>query len=139
MKKLFLVILATLWVSSSQLALAAEGGSEKIIAYYFHGSFRCFTCNAMEKYAREAVDNNFQNELKSGKLEFREVNVESPGNEHYIKDYGLFTKSLILSLEKDGEEERSKNLDKIWLLARDKEKFIAYVTDELKEFLKEVQ
>jgi len=44
-----------------------------------------------------------------------------------------------LSLVKDGKEVKSKNLDKIWDLARNKQKFIDYVTGEIKEFMKDTQ
>ena len=40
---------------------------------------------------------------------------------------------------KDGKEIKSKNLDKIWQLARNKQKFIDYVTAEIKGFLEDVK
>ena len=108
----------------------------KVTAYYFHGSFRCVTCTNIEKYSKEAIEANFKDVLASGKLEFKAVNVEESGNEHFADDYQLYTKSLILSLVKDGEEVRSKNLDKIWQYAGNKQKFIEYVTNEVNSFLK---
>ena len=113
--------------------------SAKVIAYYFHGSFRCYTCTNMEKFSREAMEKNFKDALVSGKLEFKAVNVEDRGNEHFVDDYKLYTKSLIVSLVKDGKEVKSKNLDKIWELAHNKDKFIDYVTAEVGEFIKEVK
>jgi len=75
--------------------------------------------------------------LQSGRLTFQAVNVEEKRNGHFTKDYQLYTKSLILSLVKDGEEIKSKNLDKIWEYAQNKQKFIQYVTAEIAEFLKD--
>ncbi len=111
----------------------------KVIVYYFHGSFRCFTCTNMEKYSREAVEANFKDAVVSGKVEFKEINVEDQGNEHFVDNYKLYTKSLILSLVKDGKEVKYKNLDKIWEYARNKFQFIDYVTRELNEFMKDAQ
>ncbi len=141
MKKLLFVILAVVAViSASSLAFAAENKSAtKIMAYYFHGTFRCYTCTNMEKYSREAIEANFKDALASGKLEFLSVNVEDRGNEHFVNDYQLYTKTLILSLVKDGKEVKSKNLDKIWELARNKQKFIDYVTSEISGFMKDAQ
>ncbi|MCK9432600.1 MAG: nitrophenyl compound nitroreductase subunit ArsF family protein [Candidatus Omnitrophica bacterium] len=139
MKRLFLVILAAVAVISASAVFAADSSSAKTIAYYFHGSFRCPTCMKMEKYSREAVDSNFKDALASGKLEFKAVNVEEGGNEHFVNDYKLYTKTLILSMTKDGKEIKSKNLDKIWELARNKQKFIDYVTSEVKAFMKDTQ
>ena len=140
MKKLILIFLAAVAVISiSFFAFAGQNNPSKVTAYYFHGSFRCPTCTTMERYSREAIETNFKNELVAGKLEFKAINVEDRGNEHYVNDYQLYTKSLILSLVKDGKEIKSKNLDKIWQYARNKQKFIDYVTDEINSFLKDVE
>lgn len=140
MKKLFLVILAAVAIiSASSLAIAVKDKPvAKVIAYYFHGTFRCYSCTNMEKYSREAIDANFKDALASGKLEFKAVNVEARGNEHFVNDYRLYTKALILSFVKDGKEVKSKNLDKIWEYSRDKQKFINYVTAEISGFMKDV-
>lgn len=138
-KKLFLVILAAVAVISSAIAFAADSRSAKVMAYYFHGSLRCYTCTNMEKYSRVALDTNFKDALASGKLEFKAVNIEDQGNEHFVDDYKLYTKALILSLVKDGKEIKSKNLDKIWELARNKQKFIEYVTREVNAFMKDAE
>ncbi len=111
----------------------------QVVAYYFHGTFRCPTCFNMEKYSREAIETNFKDALSSGKLEFKAVNVDDKGNKHYTNDYKLYTKSLILSLVKDGEEIKHKNLEKIWEYVYSKQKFIDYVTEELNGFMKDAQ
>jgi len=111
----------------------------RVIAYYFHGTFRCYTCRTMEQYSKEAIEANFKDALASGKLEFKVVNTEESGNEHYVNDYKLYTKSLVLSLIKDGKEVKSKNLTKIWECAGNKQRFFDYVSEEVNNFLKEAQ
>jgi len=93
----------------------------------------------MENYSREALEANFKDTLASGKLEFKSVNVEEDKNEHFVKDYQLYTKTLLLSFVKGGKEVRSKNLDKIWEYARDKNKFMDYVTQETRLFMEEAK
>jgi hypothetical protein len=143
MRKHLFAILTALTLASilpfmtSPVSAENASSSGTITAYYFHGTFRCSTCNKMEKYAKEVIEKDFKDELASGKLVFRSVNVESKGNEHYTKDYQLYTKALILSSVKDGKEVRSKNLDKIWEYVRNKKKYEAYVRDEVAAFLKE--
>ena len=140
MKKLLFVILAVVAViNAGSLAIAEDNSQAKVTAYYFHGSFRCSTCTNMEKFSREAIETNFKDALASGKIEFKAVNVEDRGNEHFVNDYKLYTKSLILSMVKDGVEVKSKNLDKIWELARNKQKFVDYVTSEINGFMKDAQ
>ncbi|OGX19156.1 MAG: hypothetical protein A3K83_05360 [Omnitrophica WOR_2 bacterium RBG_13_44_8b] len=139
MKKIIQALAVVAVISVGSFAFAETSPQAKVIAYYFHGSFRCVTCTNMEKYSKEAIETNFKDALASGKLEFKAVNVEERGNEHFVDDYKLYTKSLILSLVKDGKEIKSKNLDKIWELARNRQKFIEYVTGEVNAFVKDAQ
>jgi hypothetical protein len=134
-KKIAQVLAIAAIISTGSLAFAQTSTQAKIIAYYFHGSFRCLTCTNMEKYSKEAIEANFKDEIASGRFEFKVINVEEKGNEHFVDDYKLYTKSLILSLVKDGKEVKSKNLDKIWRLAGNKQAFIGYVTAEVNEFM----
>jgi len=143
LKKLFLVLLAVAALSSSgiiflPLVQAAENvKGAHVVVYYFHGQMRCPTCYKLEQYSKEAIETNFKDALASGKLEFKVVNVEDKGNEHYGKDYQLYTKSLIFSLVKDDKEIKWKNMDKIWEYVGNKERFIDYVKSGVVDFLKE--
>ena len=68
-------------LSAGYPILAAEKTSAgKVTAYYLHGTFRCYTCNLMEKYSKEAIETNLKDALASGALEFKSVNVENKGN-----------------------------------------------------------
>ena len=109
-----------------------------VIAYYFHGTFRCPTCHKLEQYSREAIEANFKNELTSGKMVFKTVNVDEKANEHFVNDYQLYTKSLVISLVRGGKEEKFKNLTKIWEYVGNKQRFYDYVWDEIATFLKEL-
>lgn len=134
-----IVILSVAAVISLPVFAVEDKPAVKIIAYYFHGSFRCSTCTSMEKYSKEAIETNFKDVLASGKLEFKVVNVEERGNEHFVKDYQLYTKSLILSMTKNGKGIKSKNLDKIWKYAGNKRKFTDYVIGEINGFMRNVR
>jgi len=145
LKKLFFVLLAVVVLSSlgiifPPIAQAVENVSgARVIAYYFHGDMRCPTCYKLEQYSKEAIESNFKDALASGKLEFRVINIEDKGNEHYGKDYQLYTKSLILSLVKDGKETKWNNMDKIWEYVGNKQKFIDYVKSGVADLLQEAK
>ena len=138
MKKIVLTLLTVALVSAGALSsFAADMPSgNKVIAYYFHGNFRCPTCYKLEQYSKEAIDANFKAELASGKLTFKAINTDEKGNKHFVNDYQLYTKSLVISLVKDGKEVKSKNLTKIWDYVGNKQKFFDYVTSEINNFLK---
>jgi hypothetical protein len=109
----------------------------KVIAYYFHGTFRCATCRTIEQYSHDAIQTYFAEELGNEKLKFRPLNIEEPENKHFIHDYQLVTRSLVLSLVTDGKETKWKNLTDVWKLVGDKDNFFQYVKDEVEKFLKE--
>ena len=121
---------------ASQIAVTSHNA--KVIAYYFHGTFRCTTCQTIEKYSKEAIEHYFANELKNGTLEFKSLNVEEAENRHYVQDYQLFSRALVISLVKQDKEVTWKNLTDVWKLVRDKDKFFQYVKDEVEKFLKEM-
>jgi len=140
-KKIVLSLLAAALVSSTSVSSFAADipSGTKVMAYYFHGTARCPTCHKLEQYSKEAIEANFKDALASGKLEFKVVNVDDKGNEHYGSDYQLYTKSLILSLVKDGKEAKWVNLDKIWEYVGNKQRFIDYVKSGVAGLLKEAQ
>lgn len=139
LKRIYIILLTVLAVIGVSFSAIAEGAivENKVIAYYFHGTFRCPTCHKLEQYSREAIEINFKDELASGKLEFKVINIEDRGNEHFSKDYQLYTKSLILSLIKDGKEIKWKNMDKIWEYVGNKQRFFDYVNNGVADFLRE--
>lgn len=141
MKKPILIYLAIIAVSLGFVLIpdtisAGQAQPSKVIAYYFHGSFRCPTCHKLEQYSKEAIETNFKDALASGTLEFKTINVEDRGNEHFMNDYKLYTKSLVITLIQNGKEVKAKNLDKIWEYGGNKQKFFEYITGEVNNFLK---
>ena len=114
----------------------AGGPSRKVIAYYFHGNFRCSTCRAIEALSQESIQTGFAEALKQGILEWKVVNVEEPANRHFIKDYQLYSKSLVLVKMEGDKQLEWKNLDRIWELVRDKPAFLKYVQAEISGYLK---
>jgi hypothetical protein len=137
---LTVIALSSSSIFLSPLAQASQQAkSAQVIAYYFHGIMRCPTCHKLEQYSKEAIEGNFKDALASGKLEFKVINVEDKGNEHFSKDYQLYTKSLILSLVKDGKEIKWKNMDKIWEYVGNKQRFIDYVKNGVADLLKEAR
>lgn len=108
---------------------------KQVIVYYFHGNFRCFSCHRIEQYTKEAVEQYFNDELKSGKLLFKPINVEEKENQHFVKDYQLYTKSVIVSLIKGGKEVKYSNLTNVWDYLGNKQKFYDYIKNEVNKYL----
>jgi thiol-disulfide isomerase/thioredoxin len=110
--------------------------SKKTIAYYFYTTKRCPSCKKIEAYSTEAISTAFAEQLESGAIEFITINTDEKENTHYTEDYELYTKSLILSEIVNGKETKWANLEKIWELLGNKEKFSEYVVDGINDFMK---
>jgi hypothetical protein len=106
-----------------------------LVVYYFHTNYRCSSCRKIEAYAHRALETGFAAELADGRMEWRVVNVEEAGNEHFVKDYQLYTKSVVLSDLAAGKEVRWKNLPKVWELLNDEAGFVEYVQTETHAYL----
>lgn len=109
--------------------------ASKVVLYYFHGTVRCPTCRKFESFSNEALQEAFAEALNDGRLEWRVVNVDEPGNEHFVSDYQLYTRALVLVKIRDGKQAAWKNLERIWELVRDKRAFVTYVQNEVGSYL----
>jgi hypothetical protein len=119
----------------AEIAAATGEPQEKLVVYYFHGNKRCRTCMNLENYAHQAISEAFPERIASGSIEWKTVNVDQPANEHFVKDYELYTKSLVLVRMKDGRQVEWKNLEKIWDLVSNQQQYSQYVRENIQEFL----
>ena len=122
-------------VGSSEATTAAEG--PRFVAYYFHGNVRCATCRKLEAYSDEAITGGFADQLAAGTLAWRVVNTDEPANRHFVQDFDLVTKSLVMVEYSDGMVVRFQNLPLIWQLVRDKDGFLKYVRDSTRSFIEQ--
>ena len=144
-----LVILA--WFSLGITVSAGEGepagpdvlttnGSDpiesQVILYYFHGTRRCNTCRTIEATAEKAIGEKFKDALQEGALRWVVLNTDEAANSHFVKDFGLYSSSLVI-VEMNGDEViRHQVLQDAWKLVRDEPRFIQYVQRSVYEYLK---
>lgn len=89
----------------------------------------------MEAYAREAVEEGFGPEMARGTVEFRAVNVEEPANRHFVEDFQLVSRSVVVTEEVDGAVGRWVKLDDVWGLVGDRSAYFNYVQDGVRGYL----
>ncbi len=136
LKLALLLVLAGCIVSiPAPQGAAPIAGQHKVIAYYFHTNTRCSTCIKIEQYSHEAIEQGFPYELKAGTLELRVVNYEQPENRHFIQDYKLVSKSLVLVNMVNGKQTKWTNLKLVWQLTGHKDAFLNYVRKEVRGYL----
>ena len=122
---------------SQPVAHVDQSATGQVVAYYFYGNVRCATCRKLEAYSKEALEDGFSEEIASGRLEWRAVNVDEIENEHFVTDFELVTRALVLVEYTDGEMTRWQDLKLIWKLVGDKPGYLTYVQEATSEFLQE--
>lgn len=107
----------------------------QVLVRYFHGDIRCSTCLAFEDWSKTTLE-SFPKEVANGSLQWQLINFDLPENKHYIKDYGLADKSLVLVREEDGKPVRWKNVEEFWDFGEDqKQEFVSHVQGLIADYL----
>ena len=92
-------------------------------------------------HAREInkkLNEHFKEQLKTKRLVFTIINTDQPENKHFVEEYQLYTRSLIIAEFKDGKQVRWKNLTKVWNYLNDRDKFYKYVQSEIQKYLENI-
>jgi hypothetical protein len=132
-----LAALSLLTLVSGSLAFAAGAppAKDKVIVYYFHETIRCSTCIKFEDYSKATLDTYFPKDLKNGTIEWHVLNMDAPQNKHFVKEFKLFTKALIIEKVHDGKVVAWKNLEDIWSFTESEPKFMNYVKTNIDAYL----
>jgi len=102
---------------------------------YFSSDVRCATCVRIERLTRETVEKNFGAEVASGRIVLQTINLDGPGSEHFVQDYQLISKTVIVSDRAQGQEVKWENLQEVWSKQKDEQAFEAYVVDAVRRHL----
>ncbi len=121
--------------ASGATADVAEVPADGVVAYYFHSTFRCPTCQGIEAYAREAIETGFADALNDGRVRWRVLNYEKPENRSLARKYEIAMPMVVLVKLERGSEKSWKSLDRVWELNGNKREFIQYVQEETRSLL----
>jgi hypothetical protein len=114
-------------------AVIQPAGSDQVIVYYMHQTFRCVTCNQIEAMTGELIRTDFAKELQDGRIEWKKVNFQE--NEDLAKRYNVASSTVVVVRLRNGKEIGHQSLDEIWTLSNDREEFIKYVSGALRKAL----
>lgn len=73
----------------------SKSQDDALHVYYFHTNIRCVTCVSVEKKTEENLQLLFPEEMKSGKITFKALNMETPGNEDLVEQYEIYGQTLL--------------------------------------------
>lgn len=126
--------------ASSAIPPAADGEDtsayyvEMVEVVYFHRAQRCQSCIYAEEETIYTMETYFQDEMASGKMTFRSVNLDDEENTAILEKYDAYTSSLFINAIIDGTDQ-IKEITEIWFLIGDDQAFMEEVRSEIAKSL----
>ena len=102
----------------------AKRGSIELV--FFHPVPGCDSCDEVGRYANETVNTFFSSEVASGKITYRDINLNLPENRGIANQYGAYTQSLWIG-EYNGTGFHATEITDIWYYAYNHEDYLQYL------------
>lgn len=104
MKRLFaigIILLSLIGCGSRNAQKSTESTSETnsgaaVEVFIFHAAQRCATCKAIDAVVAEVLENDFSDDVKAGKIVFRDVDGSNPENRPLVEKYEVYSTSLLI-------------------------------------------
>jgi hypothetical protein len=109
--------------------------SDGLMVYYFHGSVRCPTCEAIESQSKAVVQTDFAAEMASGDLQWQVLDYEQPANAPLAEEFEIQAPIVVLARLQDGRVTDWKRLDEVWGLVGDEADFAAFLREQIRAML----
>jgi hypothetical protein len=106
-----------------------------VVVTYFTTDVRCDSCRTIEKLSRQAIEEGFPAEVASGTVVFRVLNTDRAENKHFVDNYEITNKTVIVSHQKNGKEAGWTNRQDVWLLLEKPSEFFTYVREPVQRYL----
>ncbi len=119
--------------SAAQPDALPQTDAHAVAVYYLHSTFRCVTCNAIEKMVRELLNTAYGKELAEGEILWIESDFQA--NEALARQFEVFASCVVVAEVRDGAVVEYKRLDEVWTLLKDPAAFNRYVSDTIDEYL----
>lgn len=110
------------------------GEDDYVEVVYFHRTNRCYSCQWAGDAVEYTVQTYFANELASGKLVFKMLDVQDETNTDIVNEYGAYGSSLYINDVVDGID-HIEHVSEIWYHVGDAEEFVEVVRTEIEQHL----
>lgn len=132
----FLLLFTACQGQDNSKTLATNDTSTKIEVIDFYGTHRCVTCEAIEANAKYTVETYFQDEVNSGKVTFKAVNVDEDKNYNIAERFEATGTALFINVIKDGKEQHIDLTNFAFEKGRDQDVFSTELKEKIQEQLK---
>ena len=100
---------------------------DKVEVFHFHGDQQCPSCIAVGDLAQKTVNENFRDELASGRLVFAHVNYALSENTALATQYNVTGSSLWIGVYDANGFHREQDI-KVWYLIDDPDTYSNYLS-----------
>lgn len=104
-----------------------------IAVYYLHSTFRCETCNTIEKMTKDLLQVNYSSEIDKGIIQWQEEDFIK--NVKIAKQFGVSASCVVVAHIAQGKVNNYKRLDEVWTLMKDPNAFNTYISDAIDSYL----
>lgn len=116
------------------ISTALPSVAEKIEVLHFHATQQCMSCINIGKFTKATIEEKFPEEFKSGKIIFREINIDLPENYKIAQDYKVSGSALFINAIKDGQDHKEEDTT-VWRLVTNETQLKDYFEAKLKALL----
>jgi LPS O-antigen subunit length determinant protein (WzzB/FepE family) len=110
-------------------------GATKVQVFMFHATQRCPTCIRIGQWTKATVEERFLEQLRSGEIEFREINIDLPENKELAEKFQAGGSALYINSIKDGQDNIVEDT-MVWQLAGEtSDKFKNYLSSKINTIL----
>lgn len=110
---------------------------DALVVYYFRANVRCTACRTLEACSHDVVKERFSAAAADGHIEWRAIDFQKPGNEHFATDYQLLTGGVVLVRFRDGRPNQWKALTEAWNMTGDRVALARHLEEAILAFQKE--
>ena len=119
----------------SPAPVAPAATDDKVVVYYLHTTFRCVTCNEIERLTKALVKTEFAEDLAAGRIQWQEANFQQ--DESLAKRYEVVSSCVVVVNIQGGKEREFQRLDDVWTRYQDPADFNGYVGAAIRKYLTE--
>ena len=91
-----------------------------------HSTFRCASCNKIEKMTQVLLEQNYSDELQNGQIKWKDIDFQE--NINLAKKFKVIASCVVVSTVKNGEYFDIKRLDDVWTLMNNPIEFDLYLS-----------
>ncbi|NCN25216.1 hypothetical protein COT94_03965 [Candidatus Falkowbacteria bacterium CG10_big_fil_rev_8_21_14_0_10_37_14] len=106
----------------------------KVQVFLFHSTQRCSTCIAIGRLAGETIYEYYQPELRDGKIEFREVNIDLPENKALAQKFQASGSALFINKIINGQDDINEDTT-VWRLTSNPDQFKSYLKNKINNLI----